>query len=177
MWYPWGRAPQQQGGGGSVPSGGGGGGGASAFSGQKKREAAGEPKKARKEKRQEEERVGEGEVLELGRLRLHIGAPLPRGLQRRFTAWLIAKRECSRADEAAAQVAVLQRLFRQALAVREYKLWRAGLRGVEAEPEAEAKGRPLDLHLEPGSLADKAAVRQVVTEAVSFRERGGWVGG
>lgn len=160
IFYPWGRAPQSSSG--NVAS-------ASSAASTASGGSAPKQKKARTETAQAglagaEEGEGEGEeeeVLELGRLRLRIGAPLTPALQRGFMTWLIERQECSRVDEAAVQVDVLQRLFRQALAVREFKLWRAGLRaGSEA-----VEGGPLDLRLAPGSLADKGTVREVVAEA------------
>ncbi len=149
IWYPWGRAP------GSSPAS------ASAPSSSLKKQKKGPSGQGEGEGAGAEE--DEGGVLDIGRLRFCIGAPLPPALCGRLVAWLIAKRECSRLDEAAAQVAVLQRLFRQALAVQEYKLWRAGLRDAADEQE----GGPIDVRLPPGSLPDKEALRKAVAEAVS----------
>lgn len=115
-----------------------------------------------------EEEEEDVEVLELGRLRLHIGAPLPRPLRRGFAGWLIERRECAYGVEAEAQIGVLQRLFRQALAVREYKRWCVGLRaGAAAAAEAAEGGGEgwVDLRVAGGSLGDKAAVQAVVMEA------------
>lgn len=151
IFYPWGRAPQSSSG--SVAS-------SSSAASTASGGSAPKQKKAQMETAQAGV-AGVEEVLELGRLRLRIGAPLTPALQRGFITWVIDRQECSRVEEAAVQVDVLQRLFRQVLAVREFKLWRASLRaGSEA-----VEGGPLDLCLAPGSLADKGTVREVVAEA------------